>query len=127
MPRSLAAMLFVTVLVLVLNLTTSSFAAQDDTTLCTDFDSLQWAQTVYKTNRDAHGSLDPDGDGIACPDLPSNEFAPALWADSIPAGTQPARINRVIDGDTFDVIIDGTPDTIRMYHINTLNCSASLS
>lgn len=117
MPRSLAAMLFVTVLVL--SPTPSSFAAENTATVCTDFDSWQWAQTVYETDPDAHAALDPDVDGIACPDLPKDEFAPVLWTDSIPAGTQPARINRVIDGDTFDVIIDGTPDTIRMYHMNT--------
>lgn len=117
MPRSLAA--FLVVIVLVTNLPTSSFAAQDNTTACTDFDAWQWAQTVYESDPDSHSSLDPDGDGIACPDLPRSGFAPILWADSIPADAQTARIDSIIDGDTFNVIIDGIPDTIRMYHINT--------
>lgn len=85
---------------------------------CEDFDAWQWAQAVYEMDPDANAALDPDGDDIACPELPRNGFTPVLWTDRIPEAAQPARVSGITDGDTFRVIVDGTPDTIRMYHIN---------
>lgn len=94
-------------------------ASAQDSLACDDFDAWQWAQTVYEASPDAHRALDPDGDGIACPELPRNGFAPVLWTDRIPDDAQPARISRIIDGDTFRIIVDSVPDTVRMYHIDT--------
>lgn len=115
MPRILIAVLAVSCLAL----TGAASARSGDPASCADFDAWQWAQTVFESNPDAHTTLDPDGDGIACPSLPRNGFAPVLWTDSIPASAEPARIASVTDGDTFDIIVEGTPDTVRMYHINS--------
>src|SRR5680860_500882 len=91
---------------------------------CDDFDAWQWAQTVFETDPDDHATLDPNDDGIACPSLPRNGFAPVLWTDAIPASAERARIASVTDGDTFDIIVNGTPDTVRMYHINSRSSAA---
>jgi micrococcal nuclease len=63
--------------------------------------------------------LDPDGNELACETLPINAFGPVLWSDSIPAAAEPAQITSITDGDTFAVTVNGVPDTIRMYHIDT--------
>ena len=65
-----------------------------------------------------YDSLDPDGDGQACPDLPSG-FAPAFWLDAIPADVEEAEIVRIIDGDTFEVLIDGVSNRVRIYRADT--------
>jgi len=87
---------------------------------CTDFDAWTWAQSVYDADRAANAALDPDGDGIACPELPiAGAFGPVSWASAIPAGAEAAQVVGITDGDTFTVSINGVEDTIRMYHIDT--------
>ena len=117
MPRILTSIF--ALIVLLATVPAIDTAAQDHDVTCDDFDAWQWAQTVLESGPDNGSSLDPDGDGIACPSLPRDGFAPVLWTDSIPASAVPAHISTVTDGDTFDVMVDGVPATIRMYHINT--------
>ena len=45
---------------------------------CGGFDSQIWAQSVYETDPAGYAALDPDGNGLACEELPSGA-APALW------------------------------------------------
>jgi len=96
----------------------ASKATQTDLT-CASFDAWVWAQTVLDTDPEHHrAALDPDGDGIACPDLPITGFAPTLWADGIPADAEQAQIMSVTDGDTIRVSVDGVEDRVRLYHID---------
>ena len=88
------------------------------TATCADFDAYEWAQAVFESDPQAYDSLDPDGDGIACPDLPSG-FAPAFWLDAIPADVEEAEIIRIIDGDTFEVLIGGVSNRVRIYRADT--------
>jgi micrococcal nuclease len=85
---------------------------------CTDYDAWVWAQTVYETNTTRYAALDPDHDGIACPELPVSGFAPVLWAPRIPAGVEAAQIVDVINGDDILISIDGVRDDVHMYHMN---------
>ncbi|MBA2276768.1 MAG: excalibur calcium-binding domain-containing protein [Chloroflexia bacterium] len=90
---------------------------------CADYDAQVWAQTVYESDEDQFAALDPDGDGIACPELPDEfgGFAPTLWADEIPRGAEEATVLDVGDGDTFDVRIASNDqiETVRLYQIDT--------
>lgn len=86
---------------------------------CADFDAWEWAQAVFESDPQQYDSLDPDGDGQACPDLPRGGFAPAFWLDAIPADVEEAEIVRLIDGDTFEVLIDGVSNRVRIYRVDT--------
>lgn len=97
---------------------TPSRTASAQEVSCANYDEWIWAQTVYESNMTRYAALDPDGDTIACPNLPIKGFAPVLWTNHIPADAVPARVTRIVDGDTFHVSINGQDDTIRMYHMN---------
>lgn len=86
---------------------------------CANYDAWIWAQTVFESDKARYAALDPDGDGLACPELSIQGFAPVLWTSTVPADAEAARITSITDGDTFHVSINGQPDTIRMYHMNT--------
>lgn len=86
---------------------------------CASFDAWHWAQSAYDAAPDTLSHLDPDGDGIACPELTVQGFGPALWATQIPATAEPAQVVSITDGDTFKVTVNGVEDTVRMYHIDT--------
>jgi len=86
---------------------------------CDDFDAWVWAQTAFEVDPDRLSALDPDGNGIACEDLPVVGFAPVLWTDAIPQGAEPAQVVSITDGDTIKVSVNGVEDTVRMYHIDT--------
>jgi endonuclease YncB( thermonuclease family) len=88
------------------------------TASCSDFDAWIWAQSLYEENPAVYAGLDEDSDGIACPSLPIYAFAPVLWTDEIPASAVPAQVTNIIDGDTFDVVVDGHSDRVRLYHID---------
>jgi micrococcal nuclease len=92
--------------------------AMAQTASCADFDAWEWAQSVFESAPQRYDSLDPDADGIACPDL-SSGFAPAFWTDTIPADVEEAQVTRIIDGDTFEVLIDGETYRIRIYRADT--------
>ena len=71
-------------------------------------------------SRTTASQLDPDGNGIACDALlPVPGFAPATWTDRIPAGLKEAQLVSITDGDTFDVLVDGVRDTVRIYRADT--------
>ena len=74
---------------------------------CGDFDAWEWAQSVFESNPQMYDALDPDNDGTACPQLPHGGFAPAFWLDAIPTDVEQVSLLRIIDGDTFEVLMGG--------------------
>jgi micrococcal nuclease len=70
---------------------------------CQDVDAWEWAQSVHEVASDANPSLDADGDGIACPELPRGGAAPVLWTDEVPEDVEAAIVVGVTDGDTIDI------------------------
>jgi micrococcal nuclease len=84
---------------------------------CDSFDSQIWAQSVYETDPAGYAALDPDGNGIACEELPSGA-APALWATQIPSGTQLVTLIEVTDGDTIRVDVNGRNEPVRLILID---------
>ena len=84
---------------------------------CAAYNSRVWAQTVYDEDPGQYAGLDPDGDGLACEDLPLG-IAPALWTDEAPAGAMPVELLGVIDGDTIEVRVDGERELIRLVGID---------
>lgn len=86
---------------------------------CAAFDAWEWAQLVYESAPSTYAArLDPDADGIACPELPRGA-PPAFWTDRLPAGSTLAAIERVIDGDTFDLAVAGQSTRVRIYRADT--------
>jgi micrococcal nuclease len=94
--------------------TTGSAQATD----CTGYDSQIWAQSVFETDPTRYALLDPDGDGLACEELPPGA-APAWWTDEIPAGAEPATLVDVSDGDTIRVSLNGQTSPVRLILIDT--------
>ena len=94
-------------------------SAQSTDVTCADFDAWEWAQAVFESDPKKYDSLDPDGDGTACPTLPKGGFAPAFWMDNMPEDVEEAKILRIIDGDTFEVEIDGVSNRVRIYRADT--------
>lgn len=86
---------------------------------CADFDAWEWSQSLLESDPTLYASLDSDGDGEACPELPRGGFAPAFWTDSIPDDVQEVEIIRIIDGDTFEVLLDGVSNRVRIYRADT--------
>ena len=84
---------------------------------CSAFDSRIWAQAVYDENPSVNADLDPDGDDLACEDLPLGA-APALWTDAVPPGAIPAALASVTDGDTIDVMLDGRLESVRLVGVD---------
>jgi endonuclease YncB( thermonuclease family) len=101
----------------------ASTAAQ--TASCSDFDPWNSAQTVYDTSQIELSGLDSDGDGIACPSLSIHGFAPVVWTEEIPASDVPAQVTNIVDGDTFDVVVDGQSDRVRLYHIDASEATST--
>lgn len=86
---------------------------------CANYDAWEWAQSVFDADPKKYGDLDPDGDGIACPELPKGGFAPAFWTGTLPENLEQVEIIRIIDGDTFEVLIDGVSNRVRIYRADT--------
>jgi micrococcal nuclease len=84
---------------------------------CESYDSQIWAQSVYETDPARYATLDPDGNGLACEELPSGA-APALWTSQVPAGSQPVALIEVTDGDTIRVDVDGREEPVRLILID---------
>src|SRR5215204_4366122 len=84
---------------------------------CDGFDSQIWAQSVYDTDPVDYAALDPDGNGLACEELPSGA-APALWTTHVPSGSKPVALIEVTDGDTIRVDIDGRFEPVRLILID---------
>src|SRR5215213_7650316 len=85
---------------------------------CTGYDSQIWAQSVYETDPTRYAALNPDGNDLACEELPLGA-APALWTDEIPEGAEPATLVGVTDGDTIRVSLDGQTSPVRLILIDT--------
>src|ERR687893_3260601 len=71
---------------------------------CEGYDSQIWAQSVYETDPAGYSGLDPDGNGLACEELPPGA-APALWTDRGLVGAEPGTLASVTDGDTIRVLL----------------------
>jgi endonuclease YncB( thermonuclease family) len=85
---------------------------------CAAYDSLIRAQSIYDTDPARYAALDPDGNCIACEELPPG-IAPALWTNAIPADAVVAQFVSVSDGDTIHVLIDGQRETVRLIFFDT--------
>ncbi len=97
----------------------NTVAAQQPDVSCANFDAWEWAQSVFESDTEQYAALDVDGDGEACPELPRGGFAPAFWTDAIPTDVEEVQIIRIIDGDTFEVLIDGVSNRVRIYRADT--------
>ncbi len=82
---------------------------------CADYDAWEWAQSIHDQQPSVRDGLDPDGDGIACDQLPRGGFAPAWWTDRIPDSAVEAELVAIVDGDTLVVTINGVEDEVRLY------------
>ncbi|MGI8404327.1 MAG: thermonuclease family protein [Thermomicrobiales bacterium] len=113
---------FLIVCMLLGSLLSSSYTASPvsaQSVSCSSFDSWEWAQSVFESDPQTYGALDPDGNGDACPELIHGGFAPAFWTTTIPADVEAAQITRIIDGDTFEVLIGGVSNRVRIYRADT--------
>src|SRR5215213_3025816 len=93
---------------------------------CSAYDSQVWAQSVYETDRAAYAALDPDGNGMACEELPLGA-APAWWTTEIPAGAQLATLDSVTDGDTLRVLVDGVVESVQLLLVDAPGTTADQS
>lgn len=84
---------------------------------CDDFDSQVWAQSIYEIDPAGYAALDPDGNGLACEELPSGA-APAYWTSQVPSGSQPVTLIEVTDGDTIRVDLEGREEPVRLILID---------
>jgi micrococcal nuclease len=85
---------------------------------CANYDSQVWAQSVYETDPTRYAALDPDGNSLACEELPHG-VAPAGWTREVPRGAQPAALVSVSDGDTIRVNVGDRVETVRLILIDT--------
>lgn len=85
---------------------------------CSAYDSQIWAQSVYYANPTQYAALDPDGNGIACEELPPG-IAPASWTNAIPTDAVLAQFVSVTDGDTIHVLVNGQDEPVRLILIDT--------
>jgi hypothetical protein len=97
------------------NTNSAALSPSTGTSACSNYDAWEWAQSVFESDPTTYDALDPDNDGIACPELPKGGFAPAFWTDAMPKDVQEAKILRIIDGDTFEVEINGVSNRVRIY------------
>jgi micrococcal nuclease len=91
---------------------------REETIACANFDNHVWAQSVYETDPTRYAALDPDGNGLACEELPHG-VAPAMWTNEFPRGAEPAELISVSDGDTIRVDVGGQGETVRLILIDT--------
>ena len=78
------------------------------------------AEAVYKLLTCEHSRLDSDKDGIPCESICSQEQVATLTAPKATAlPGEIGQVTRVIDGDTIDVLLDGTVTRIRYLQMNT--------
>lgn len=85
---------------------------------CAAYDAWEWAQSVYETDPVAFAALDPDGNGLACETL-GHGFAPAFWTTGLPTGAVPATLAYIVDGDTYEILVNGQSARYRLYHADT--------
>jgi len=85
---------------------------------CDDYDSQIWTQSLYETDPAGYAALDPDGNGLACEELPPGA-APVQWTSQVPPGSQPVTLIEVTDGDTIRVNVDGREEPVRLILIDS--------
>lgn len=93
---------------------------------CSSFATQRAAQVFFLANTprlDPH-ALDSDGDGIACESNPCpclTQTSPVGLVGQVPPQVvQPARVTRVVDGDTIDVRLStGAHRSVRLVGIDT--------
>lgn len=66
----------------------------------------------------AGSNATPRSTNTPTPTVPAGT-APAQTASNMPVGAVAARLSKVVDGDTIDVIIDGRAETVRYIGIDT--------
>src|SRR5215207_7216073 len=110
------AVLLLAALVVVLLVRWNS--SREEIIACANYDSQVWAQSVYETNPTHYAVLDPDGNGLACEELPHG-VAPAGWTSEVPRGAESASLLSISDGDTIRVDIGGGVETLRLILIDT--------
>lgn len=103
---------------LVLTLFVLRKGPREEIIACTSYDSQIWAQSLFESDPSRYAALDPDGNGLACEELPLGA-APALWTNKIPPGAAPAALISVSDGDTIRVDVGGQVETLRLILIDT--------
>lgn len=84
---------------------------------CAAFTNRVWAQSDYDDDPKSNKQLDPDGDGLACEELPLG-LAPAFRTNHVPEDAIPAALVSVTDGDTIEVRLDGRLEAVRMVGID---------
>jgi hypothetical protein len=67
-------------------------AAHDETVTCEDFLTQQGAQALLEADDDYEQALDPDGDGVACDDLPRRDQDPPPRTATPPPATEPPTV-----------------------------------
>jgi micrococcal nuclease len=93
-------------------------SSREEIIACANYDSQVWAQSVYETDPTRYAVLDPDGNGLACEELPLG-VAPALWSNEVPRGAEPASLISISDGDTIRVDVGDREETVRLILIDT--------
>ena len=93
-------------------------ASREEIIACANYDSQVWAQSVYDTEPARYTALDPDGNGLACEELPHG-VAPVRWTTEVPREAGPATLISVSDGDTIHVEVGGREETLRLILIDT--------
>jgi endonuclease YncB( thermonuclease family) len=87
---------------------------------CDDFASWESAQLLYERDPSAYASLDVQGDGIACPELPRGGFAPAYWSPDLPTEVEEVQLLRILQADTFEVVSgEGNSAFVRLARVMT--------
>lgn len=130
--RALASLLVTAVAAALMSVAAPAHAFVDKD--CSDFATQAEAQAFYLANggaADPH-RLDAEGDGLACETLPcpcstspapvAPQPAPAPLVSRCVANaqvTQRAVVERVIDGDTLRVRVDGARKKVRLLGIDT--------
>lgn len=87
---------------------------------CSQFDVWIWAQTVFESDKSAHANLDPDGNGLACEQLPFVGFAPMTGVDSRPKNIFPVSDLKVKDLDRITVKWEGVSKSILLHETGKL-------
>jgi endonuclease YncB( thermonuclease family) len=80
-----------------------------------DYDAWEWTKSIYDQQPSVRDDLDPDGNGVACDNLPRARIAPALWTDDIPSSAVEAYLVSIVDDDTVVVTINSVEEEVRLY------------
>jgi uncharacterized protein len=107
--------------------TTAEFLSPDMTRAafdCTAFRVQEDAQAVFDANPGARLDLDPDGNGIACDEMPRRSGAAegsggaASLPSGVPDGAVEARVFGVVDGATVQVRVGERDELVRLLGVH---------